>query len=115
MVCVRNSGGVQAHQAPLLFPKRKRRTHGACMAAHHLSVVPDAADSQGFDNDPILTVTVGQSQLSLKGEDQLDTRHETVHGEDLYLVIVADGHGGKEAAAFLKVNIINMIVEQLQR
>ena len=39
------------------------------------------------------SVTTGSSLLVLKGEDSCDTRRVDVHGEVLYLGLVADGHG----------------------
>lgn len=59
------------------------------------------------------SVTTGSSLLVLKGEDSCDTRRVDVHGEVLYLGLVADGHGGKAASVHCKSVVLDLILAEL--
>jgi len=55
-------------------------------------------------------VTIGEGMLVLKGEDTKDTREVSVTGERLQIALIADGHGGKEAATHCKATVLDALV-----
>ena len=63
------------------------------------------------DAKPPLAVIVGSSQTSLKGEDAVFYMEEVmVAGESCSFIVVADGHGGKKASAYISTHMLARIV-----
>lgn len=54
-------------------------------------------------------VRSGGFLVSKKGEDRFQTLSCTVNGDQLSLALVADGHGGAEAADYVKENLLGLI------
>ena len=54
----------------------------------------------------------GGHQKELKGEDCLQTFDTSIAGERVFFTLVADGHGGKEAAAYAAQGLLPMIAEK---
>lgn len=57
-----------------------------------------------------LSVTMGTWSLPRKGEDMWDTRECKVGGEKLFIALVADGHGGTDAALHCKRTVIENLI-----
>ena len=79
------------------------RSAGEESQASDVTMVP-AADVE---------VTIGPAMLVLKGEDKMHVRSVVVHSELLHIALVADGHGGKEAAVHAKAMVIDALLEGL--
>ena len=63
-----------------------------------------------FDEEMLPHVEVGMANASLKGEDKCCWAEATIGGEKVVFVMVADGHGGKEASAWLHEHLIAAFV-----
>ena len=74
---------------------------------------PAATNEQDQDDVSLapLEVVVGSSQISLKGEDAVFFMEEvTVDGESCSFIVVADGHGGKDASTYISTHMLARIV-----
>ena len=61
-----------------------------------------------------LQVMVGGFKKDLKREDFFNTLEITVAGAHLFFTVVADGHGGKEAARFAAQGVLSAITERIK-
>ncbi|KAL1508738.1 hypothetical protein AB1Y20_004833 [Prymnesium parvum] len=62
----------------------------------------DSRATAPLDVQEVPRVTFGQHELVCKGEDRMDARQVVIAGEAVYLALIADGHGGEEAADLCK-------------
>ena len=97
-----DSGG----SAPESTPEILRRSPTATPAdAEHVTYEYKAS---------LTTISLASAELVLKGEDKHTTRTLEVAGEALHFALVADGHGGKEAARLCKHSVIDAMLQLLQ-
>jgi serine/threonine protein phosphatase PrpC len=66
------------------------------------------ASSDGRD---LFTVHSGHSVKRTKGEDSFAILEKKIGGEQVTFAMVADGHGGKQAAQYVRSNVLNAIAE----
>ena len=58
-------------------------------------------------------VSMGVAELKLKGEDRHDIRTVDVHGETIWLGVVADGHGGRDIACHCTKTLLVLLLDLL--
>ena len=73
--------------------------------------------SNATPNAPVLPwprVETGDICRNLKGEDMWCCMRATLGGDEVMLALVADGHGGKDAASYCKQHVLNDVVKRAQ-
>lgn len=66
-----------------------------------------------FDRRHDTTITLGAAELVLKGEDRHAIRSVQHASETLHIAVVADGHGGKQAASHCRRVLIDALLAAL--
>ena len=79
------------------------------------ATAPTPEDSGSDSGADITPVIVGGAQRSLKGEDCFATRQQEIDGDLTSWILVADGHGGKEASRLCQRVVIDDILERLTK
>lgn len=62
--------------------------------------------------DGCLAVDIGHAARAKKGEDSFAIERAQVHGDDLLLCLVADGHGGKAASEYCACHLLRYICDE---
>ena len=57
-------------------------------------------------------VSWGQAEYVRKGEDKIAMQRATVNGDSLWLLLVADGHGGRDASELAAARLLSYVVEE---
>ena len=72
------------------------------------------SDLDSLENTKRTTITIGSAALVLKGEDACAMSTSEVAGENLFIALVADGHGGKAAGRHCKAMVIDAVLQALR-
>ena len=56
-----------------------------------------------------MEILVGGSQTSLKGEDRFHILDVELAGDTVHMIVVADGHGGKEASTHVSSAVLGRV------
>ena len=86
-------------------------------AAHSLGglvapSLPNECAAVAVDAHALMTSVVGSHALRVKGEDGLRVERLVIGGDVVLCAAIADGHGGPEAASFVVMHLLELLVEE---
>ena len=86
-------------------------------AAHSLGglvapSLPNECAAVAVDAHALMTSVVGSHALRVKGEDGLRVERLVIGGDVVLCAAIADGHGGPEAASFVVIHLLELLVEE---